>query len=359
MYKIIYIISYLISTNAASKYLCDVRMQLEKLIAKVDSLDDLSSRKVSALVGAIVADAACLHLEWIYDQDKVLKIVDHHPEPAFWPENHNPFFALPNGQLSGYADQTLQVLNVMVENNGKFDASKVVAHFLKFFGNATTSPYQESLRKRREGKFPIEGPWLHGAIISMIDRFEAGIDPPGSEDAIERDAIIAMTPLILQQVPNLDFDSLKRSFYILTQDPMAIEHHEIEAFILSQFVQDAKDPIEEVKREFANSKIVDEIKDVEDGLAENKSPRELVKSFGMACPLPGSFQSSLVSIINAKNYPDAIRETILCGGDSCTRANFIGACLGAKFGIKGIPKEWLAQVDGIEDIIEKSIKVLK
>ena len=53
MYKIIYIISYLISTNAASKYLCDVRMQLEKLIAKVDSLNDLSSRKVSALVGAI------------------------------------------------------------------------------------------------------------------------------------------------------------------------------------------------------------------------------------------------------------------------------------------------------------------
>ena len=61
---------------------------LEKLIAQVNSLDDLSSRKVSALVGAIVGDAACLHLEWIYDQDKVLKIV-HPPsrEPAFWPEN--------------------------------------------------------------------------------------------------------------------------------------------------------------------------------------------------------------------------------------------------------------------------------
>ena len=100
-------------------------------------------------------------------------------------------------------------------------------------------------------KHRVEGPWLHGAIISMIDRFEAGIDPPGSEDAIERDAIIAMTPLILQQVPNLDFDSLKRGFGILTQDPMAIEHHEIETFIISQFVQGAKNPMEEVKK-FAN-----------------------------------------------------------------------------------------------------------
>ena len=331
---------------------------LEKLIAQVNSLDDLSSRKVSALVGAIVGDAACLHLEWIYDQDKVLKIV-HPPsrEPAFWPENHNPFFALPNGKLSGYADQTLQVLNIMAENNGKFDESSVVAHFLEFFGHSV-SPYQESLRKRREGKFPIKGPWLHGAIISMIDRFEAGIDPPGSEDAIERDAIIAMTPLLLQQVPNLDFDTLKKALYILTQDPMAIEHHEIEAWILSLFVQGVPEPLDQVKKKFKNSPIVDEIKAVESGLADKKSPRELVKNFGMACPLPGSFQSSLVSIIAAKNYPDAIRETILCGGDSCTRANFIGACLGAKFGILGIPKEWLGQVDGIEDIIEKSIKVL-
>ena len=136
-------------------------VMIEKLISKVNSLDDLSSRKVSALVGAMVGDAACLHLEWIYDQDKVLKIVKQSNEPAFWPENHNPFFALPNGQLSGYADQALQVLNVMEENNGKqFDASKVVAHFLKFFGDATASPYQESLRKRREGKFPIEAKCL-------------------------------------------------------------------------------------------------------------------------------------------------------------------------------------------------------
>ena len=135
-------------------------MMIDKLISKVNSLDDLSSRKVSALVGAMVGDAACLHLEWIYDQDKLLKIVKQSNEPAFWPENHNPFFALPNGQLSGYADQALQVLNVMEENNAKFDATKVVAHFLKFFGDATASPYQESLRKRREGKFPIEAQCL-------------------------------------------------------------------------------------------------------------------------------------------------------------------------------------------------------
>ena len=42
-----------------------------------------------------------------------------------------------------------------------------------------------------------------------------------------------------------------------------------------------------------------------------------------------SFQSSLVSIIGASSYSEAIRETTLCGGDSCTRGILIGACLGA------------------------------
>ena len=49
---------------------------------------------------------------------------------------------------------------------------------------------------------------------------------------------------------------------------------------------------------------------------------------GMACHLPGSFLSSVVAIIDAKSYDSAIKQNILCGGDSCSRATVIGACLG-------------------------------
>ena len=81
-----------------------------------------------------------------------------------------------------------------------------------------------------------------------------------------------------------------------------------------------EDPVKSTKEKFAaNKDILNEITAVENGLNEGKSAKELVKQFGMACPMPGSFQSSLVSIIGAKSYPDAIRETVLCGGDSCSR----------------------------------------
>ena len=188
----------------------------------------------------------------------------------------------------------------------------------------------------------------------MIDRFKAGINPPGDEDAREHDALVTALPLIIQQSMNQDLDKV---FNILTQDPFALQHHQAEAFLISQYIQGSSDPIKATKEKFKDiGDIFNEINAVEDEMASGGQARYLVKKFGMACPVPGSFQSSLVSIIGASSYSDAIRETILCGGDSCTRAILIGACLGAKFGIQAIPQEWLNRVDDIEIIIEKAIK---
>merc|ERR1719400_2926455 len=72
----------------------------------------LVKRKIAALVGSIVADAAALHLEWVYDQDALDKTVgDKNPE--FWPESKCPFYIRPNGAVSCYADETLTSLESM------------------------------------------------------------------------------------------------------------------------------------------------------------------------------------------------------------------------------------------------------
>ena len=94
-----------------------------------------------------------------------------------------------------------------------------------------------------------------------------------------------------------------------------------------------------------------------EGKRSGQSAQELVKKFGMACPMPGSFQGSLVSILGAESYAGAIQETIFCGGDCCSRSNLIGACLGAKYGIDSMPLDWISKVDGIEEILHKCIKV--
>ena len=45
--------------------------QLSVLIASVLTKPEIVQRRVSALVGAVVADAASQHLQWIYNQVKL------------------------------------------------------------------------------------------------------------------------------------------------------------------------------------------------------------------------------------------------------------------------------------------------
>lgn len=46
--------------------------------------------------------------------------------------------------------------------------------------------------------------------------------------------------------------------------------------------------------------------------------------------LPGAFQAALHGVLTAKHYEQAIRDTMSCGGCTCSRGSFIGACLGAQ-----------------------------
>ena len=77
---------------------------------------------------------------WL-DITNFIEILSNDKDPAFWPVSHCPFYTLPNGKLSCYADQSVQTLTVMLENNGDFNADKLIQHYLNYFGNPE-SPYQ-------------------------------------------------------------------------------------------------------------------------------------------------------------------------------------------------------------------------
>lgn len=53
-------------------------------------------------------------------------------------------------------------------------------------------------------------------------------------------------------------------------------------------------------------------------------------SLGQSCHLPGSFQGPIYAAYFAKDYVQGIRENILAGGDSCSRAVVAGAMLAAQ-----------------------------
>jgi len=334
--------------------------KLASLLKIVKDLDPITSRKVSCMVGAAVGDACCVRLEWIYSQDMMNHIIGKE-DPVFWKDSHSPYYILPNGKISGYGDQAIQTLHSMAENGGKFDEIELLEHYCNYFGDPS-SPYQVALEKRGNWKLstkalPVEGLWIQKAVIKMMENYKSGIYPPGAKDGYEHDGLVAFIPLIIQQSPDLDYEKLKSAIRLSTQFPFSIAHHLVEAEILSEFIKGSEEEsIQIIKEKFNDTLISQEIEKVERGLADGIDSKVLVRKFGMACELPGSFMSSLVTIIRAKNYAEGIRETIRCAGALCARSNFIGACLGAKFGIQSIPVEWIEKVDGMEQIIENSLK---
>ena len=73
----------------------------------------------------------------------------------------------------------------------------------------------------------------------------------------------------------------------------------------------------------------------------------------MACSYPGTFNSSIYTILNSKNYKDAILKTIKAGGCNCSRANFVGAYFASLKGINSIPKSWIKKTIPAKKILNQ------
>ncbi len=50
---------------------------------------------------------------------------------------------------------------------------------------------------------------------------------------------------------------------------------------------------------------------------------------------------------------------ILAGGCNCSRLSIVGACLGIKYGIDAIPREWMEKTLRIQEALTVAIEVAK
>lgn len=53
-------------------------------------------------------------------------------------------------------------------------------------------------------------------------------------------------------------------------------------------------------------------------------------------------------------FERAIEQTLYAGGDSCGRASFVGAVLGARYGVQGIPAKYIARLSDATAIVEEA-----
>ncbi len=309
-----------------------------------------------AFLGATVADAAARPLHWVYDQKKLLRYIRNKKDFTFLKKNKSPFYNIRTGKVSGYNDIGQVMFETLLEGHEKIE-SRFKKKILVNFG--PKSNYWKNLKLRKKYKKVknwrslVKGPWIHQNIIEAIENIKSNKKFTGGKKVNESDGYCAALPYFLFGYP---FKNIENIIKIITTSKISIKYALTKFYILDFALKGVKNPINEFVINFKrNSYFKSVIKEIEKVKKIKRMPhRKAVKKLGMACSYPGTFNSSIHSILNSKNYKSAILMTIKAGGCNCSRVNFIGAYFAALNGVNSIPKKWINKTERAKRIIKQS-----
>jgi ADP-ribosylglycohydrolase len=168
----------------------------------------------------------------------------------------------------------------------------------------------------------------------------------------ESDGYCAALPYFLY---GYGFNNIKKIIASITVSKISLKYALTKFHLIDMALKGSKDPIKEFTRKFKkNMYFRNVIKDIEKIKRLKTKPHPLmVKKLGMACSYPGTFNSSIHSIINSVTYKDAILKTIKAGGCNCSRVNFIGAYFAALKGVNSIPRSWIRKTVSAKKILNQ------
>ena len=306
-------------------------------------------------LGATVADAAARPLHWVYNQKKLFSYIKGKKDFSFLKKNKSPFYNIKTGKVSGYNEIGQVMFKTLIESHSNVD-ERFKKNITKNFGPG--SIYWKNLklrskyRKVKDWRGIIKGPWIHQNVIETVKNIKAKKKITGGVKVNESDGYCAALPYFLY---GYDFNNLKKIISTVTVSKISMKYALAKFHLIDLALKGAKDPINEFIAKFKKNSyfknIVEDIKKVKK--LKSKSHPIVVKKLGMACSYPGTFNSSIHSIINSMNYKEAVLRTIKAGGCNCSRVNFIGAYFAALRGVDSIPESWIKKTDPAEKILNQ------
>ena len=306
-------------------------------------------------LGATVADAAARPLHWVYNQKKLLSYIKGKKDFTFLSKNKSPFYNIKTGRVSGYNDIGQVMFKTLLEGHENIE-SRFKKNIFKNFGPGSTYWKNFNLRakyrKVKDWRGIIKGPWIHQNIIETVKNIKAKKSLTGGKKVNESDGYCAALPYFLY---GYNSKSLKKIISIVTVSKISLKYALAKFHLLDLALKGANNPINEFLKKFKKNpyfKIV--IEDIKKVKKLKSTPHSvIVKKLGMACSYPGTFNSSIHSIINSKNYKDAVLRTVKAGGCNCSRVNFIGAYFAALNGFDSIPKTWIKKTEAAKKILNQ------
>ncbi|MEP5759102.1 MAG: ADP-ribosylglycohydrolase family protein [Litoreibacter sp.] len=293
------------------------------------------SRKTSALMGALTADAAGLGLHWLYDVHRIAQVVGDGPA-AFTPidgsnfEGVSGYFAhgmRRDGQLSQYGE-TLTVAMRSIIAEGGFEASAYQTAYAEHFGAG-------------------------GAYVGYIDSPTRGtlaniaagtLNPSGVDD--NQHPAIATLPAVFAK-HGKDTAKIKAAMEVTNVNEMAAHYSEIIATTLALIVSGT--PLKEALQAAAKSEPL-----LANALASNVGSVAYGEITKRECHLDQGAPLSWHILANTSSYQEAVEKNIRAGGDSAGRAMIVGALAGAAYEMVGIPDAWLKAMDNSDALLAQA-----
>ncbi len=288
-----------------------------------------TDRRNALWLGSITGDAFVLGGHWIYDVNKL---------KSSFPDYNRPQNPLPDtfhknkklGDQTHYGDQARNLWQHLADNAGIYDPNEYRQEWLRFMSSyegymdgaskETYSALQNDLlfgsgsdELGGTARFAAIYYWLEDAQQAML----AAIDQSRmTHDNRQATAITVLFATALQKILDAKDDDMS-VFKVL------------EKAKIQMIAEDEYD----MKLILASFDTVGSLQDF--------SAEAIAENLGQSCHAKHALPVILAVLKQTEDYQEAMKLNVMIGGDSATRAMIIGALLGAKYGIKVIPQEWI------------------
>ena len=287
------------------------------------------------LFGALIADAACLGLHWIYDPARIADIAARqNGRSAFTPvdaanyEGTKGYFAhggRDNGMLTQYGEVLRLTIQSMNANGGAFDVAAYQKAFVAHFGPGG----------RYQG-------YIDRPTRAALSNIAAEQSPSGIDDD-QNPAVARLPAIVARYHGQADLPQvMTQAMQVTNVNDIAAAYGAAFADVLTRVLGGA--PLGESLEAAAAASDEAIRADLTGALSTaDDNSTDYAGAMGRACHLPTAGPIAFHILKHSASYAEAVERNILAGGDSAGRSIFIGAVMGAVHGIatpSGIPLAW-------------------
>ena len=290
---------------------------------------------------SLAADALALGAHWIYDTrqiDQQIGRVDTLRAPL--PTSFHKTKA--RGDLSHYGDQTLVLLQSLVQSGGF--AMDVFALMWKDLFKADYTGYRDHATKETLKHFETGGP--------LEDVGSMSSDLAGAS---------RMAPLVYFYQNDMEamVASVRQQTAMTHRNPDVIDSAAYFAQVAAAVMQgqDPIDALQDVAQHGFDRPPFDRW--VSEGLrSRERDTRDAIGQFGQACDVSAGFPGVVHLIARYQENPrEGLIENVMAGGDSAARGLIAGMVFGAFSGMDAIAKEWVSDLN-CAGTIERCLEAL-